>query len=81
MGIDKCVCPVDDILLTGTDDNDHLVRLTLVLDSLYKAGFRCRLDKSEFLKDKVVYLGYTISKEGITPSETKSRRSQKRSTR
>ena len=71
MGIDKCVCRVDDILLTGTDDNDHLVRLTLVLDSLYKAGFRCRLDKSEFLKDKVVYLGYTISEEGITPSEDK----------
>ena len=72
-GIDKCVCRVDDILLTGVDDADHHKRLTLVLDTLYKAGFRCRLDKSEFLKEEVVYLGYRVTKVGITPCNDKVR--------
>ena len=70
-GIDKCVCRVDDILITGSDDKDHKARLTLVLDTLNKAGFRCRLDKSEFLKDEVVYLGYKINRKGITPCSDK----------
>ena len=29
-GIDKCVCRVDDILITGSDDKDQKARLTLV---------------------------------------------------
>ena len=70
-GIDCCVYRVDDILITGKDDEDHMARLNLVLDTLYKAGFRCRLDKSRFMEDEVVYLGYKISKTGITPCTDK----------
>ena len=44
-GIDHCVRRVDDILITGRDDEDHKARLILVLERLYKAGFRCRLEK------------------------------------
>ena len=70
-GIDMCMCRVDDILISGVDDSDHLQRLTLVLDTLFQAGFRCRLDKSEFLKEEVVYLGYKVTREGILPCTDK----------
>ena len=42
-----------------------------MLERLYKAGFRCRLDKSQFLMNEVIYLGHRISKEGVAPSSNK----------
>ncbi len=70
-GVEKCVCRVDDILITGSNDQEHCDRLGEVLDRLYQAGFRCRLDKSKFLADEVIYLGHRISKEGVTPCSEK----------
>ena len=38
---------------------------------LDETGFKCRWDKSEFLKEMVVYLGYEVSKEGVRPCRDK----------
>ncbi|XP_019858297.1 PREDICTED: uncharacterized protein K02A2.6-like isoform X2 [Amphimedon queenslandica] len=37
-GLDKVVCYIDDILLTGVDDNDHLKTLEAVLQRLQQHG-------------------------------------------
>ena len=35
------------------------------------AGFRCHIDKSDFLQKSVIYIGHVVSAEGIKPVESK----------
>ena len=70
-GCKSTVCRVDDILVTGQTEEEHLDNLEEVIKRLEVANFRCNLKKSEFLKEEVKYLGYLISAEGIRPSVDK----------
>ena len=70
-GLDHVTCRVDDILITGKTTEEHVNTLLEVITRLEKSGFKCRWDKSEFLQDKVIYLGYEISKEGVRPCRSK----------
>ena len=70
-GCKGTVCRVDDILVTGKTEGEHLDNLEEVIRRLEKAQFRCNLMKSKFLKDEVQYLGYLITKQGIRPSTDK----------
>ena len=38
-----------------------------VLNRLEKAGFKCKIEKSKFLQDSVIYLGHKVSRAGIHP--------------
>ena len=58
------------ILSRGTFDN-HLLKLQEVLDWLLKANLRVNATKSSFAKDKVEYLGYILTREGIKPQPGK----------
>ena len=71
LGMSGVTCRVDDILITGKDMDEHIARVTEVIRRLKKAGFRCGWKKSEFLKEKVVYLGYEVTKEGVKPCRSK----------
>lgn len=62
---------LDDILVTGTDEEDHLRNLTLVLERLKTAGLRLRRGKCKFMQEEVEYLGHVISKKGLEPSAHK----------
>ena len=70
-GLNSVVCRVDDILVTGRDDEEHLSNLEEVIRRLETAGFRCNLKKTQFMKDEVVYLGYRINRKGVRPCEGK----------
>ena len=70
-GIPNTVCRVDDICITGRDDKEHRDNVTQVINRLEQAGYRCRLDKCEFYKDTVIYLGHKVSSQGISPVEDK----------
>ena len=70
-GIPMCNCRVDDILISGKDDEEHMRVLNDVIHRLEKQGYKCRLEKSEFMKDSVVYLGLTVRKDGISPVKSK----------
>ena len=69
-GLSGVTCRVDDILITGKDDTEHMSRVLEVIGRLERAGFRCRLDKSQFMVSSVVYLGHVVSKQGIQPVRT-----------
>ncbi|XP_055714912.1 uncharacterized protein K02A2.6-like [Phlebotomus papatasi] len=56
---------LDDIRVTGKDDNEHLTRLTEVLKRLDERNMRVNFDKCEFFAEKINYCGYVIDKEGI----------------
>lgn len=69
--IPKAVSRLDDILVAGIDEEDHLRTLSLVLERLLTAGFRLNKAKCKFLQKCVTYLGHKIDGEGLHPTEDK----------
>ena len=57
---------LDDLLISGTTDEDHLNNLRQLLKRLNDKGLRCRIEKCVFAEDSVTYLGHTISCNGIS---------------
>ena len=70
-GIPHVVVRVDDILVSGKDDPDHLANLEAVLSRLSTAGLKLRLAKCLFMQPEVTYCGYVISGDGIQPVAAK----------
>ncbi len=63
---------MDDILITSSASfEDHLSKVQQVLTRLQDAGFRANVRKCKFAADRVDYLGYEISREGIHPQPKK----------
>ena len=55
-GIPHVICFIDDILVTGKDDSDHLQNLAKVFQILQQNGLRLKQDKCKFLQSSVEYL-------------------------
>ena len=70
----KGVCVyIDDILITGSTEEEHLRNLAQVLQRLESAGMRLKRQKCAFLLPSVAYLGHIITQEGLHTEETKVR--------
>ena len=72
-GIPKVCVYIDDILVTGETDQEHLSTLDKVLTRLAEADLKLKQQKCHFLKPSVEYLGYNISAEGLRPTAEKVR--------
>ena len=70
-GLSKTICYIDDILVAGTDEQDHLDTLSKVLERLSTAGFRLNQKKCQFNRSSVTYLGHVIDGNGLHPTEEK----------
>ena len=64
---------LDDILITGKDDREHLHNLEQVLMRLKLAGLQAKKKKCSFLQASVEYLGHRIDAEGLHPTNEKVR--------
>ena len=63
---------LDDLLcLTNGSFEDHLDKLEMILIRLKDAGLKINASKSTFCTDKIEYLGYWITRNGIKPLEKK----------
>ena len=62
---------IDDILINGKNDNNHIANLEAVLKELSKAGLRLRKEKCFLVVSKVTYWGYEIRGRGIKLVEAK----------
>ena len=62
---------VDNFLVSGACDEDHLNNLEEVLKRLASTGLRLRKDKCVFMEPPVTYLEYKVSKQGIQPLQDK----------
>ena len=62
---------IDDILVTGATEEEHLANLAQVLQRLESAGMRLKREKCAFLLKSVSYLGHVISEEGLHTAESK----------
>ena len=70
-GIPGVICYIDDILITGKDEKEHLQRLEEVLQCLAKHGFRLKKPKCRFMASSVEYLGHQIDQHGIQAIQSK----------
>ncbi|KAL0831975.1 hypothetical protein ABMA28_001475 [Loxostege sticticalis] len=68
---DTCIVYLDDILIYSVSLQDHIKKLKRVFDRLREHNFKVQLDKSEFLRKEVIYLGHTLTQEGLKPNEDK----------
>ena len=68
------VCRVDDILVSGKNDPDHLKNVNELLTRLKQAGLRLKMEKCKLMKPSVEYLGYRVDMHGLHATKRKSRR-------
>ena len=59
---------IDDILISGKTEGDHLRNLELVLSQLSSAGITLKRSKCIFATTSVEYLGHIIDNKGLHPS-------------
>jgi hypothetical protein len=62
---------LDDILVTGKTEKDHMQNLKRVLTTLEQNGLRLQRDKCKFALKEVEYLGFKVSNNGIHPTPSK----------
>ncbi|GBG73252.1 hypothetical protein CBR_g12970 [Chara braunii] len=62
---------LDDILIFSKTMEEHLKHLEEVLQVLKEAQLHLNLEKSEFGRDNVIYLGHRLSANGLEPEATK----------
>lgn len=70
-GIEGVLVFLDDILITGVDKDQHLLRLNQVLGRLHDAGLVLQKQKCYFFQKSVSYLGFVIDKNGLHKSPEK----------
>ena len=59
------ICYLDDILVTGKNETEHLRNLEEVLKRLQQNGLRVKPAKCKFLQPSVEYLGHRINASGV----------------
>ena len=64
-GLPKVICYLDDILVTGGTDEEHLCHLEQVLQRLQKYNIRARREKCAFMSTSVEYLGHVVDAQGL----------------
>jgi hypothetical protein len=63
-----CASFVDDLAIAGETFEIHNQRLYKVLNRLNEFGFTLRANKCMFAMNKIVFLGYLISEDGLRPA-------------
>ena len=64
-GIERTVVKIDDILVSGISDDDHLNNLNKVFKILEEMGATINIKKCSFFAQQVEYVGFIIDKNGI----------------
>ena len=70
-GMTNIATYMDDILVTGASEQEHLQNLGTVLQKLKTVGVRLKKSKCLLMAPEVEYLGHKISSEGLLPRPEK----------
>lgn len=68
---EKCAVYLDDIIIYSASLQEHLEKLRKVFERLRQSNFKIQLDKSEFLRREVAYLGHVVTPSGVKPNPDK----------
>lgn len=69
--IPMCRPYLDDIIVSGKTDQEHLAHVEQVLTKLEDSGLHLKREKCAFLQDSIEYLGHRLDKTGIRPLQDK----------
>jgi len=68
-GLNGTCVTMDELLLGGVNDDEHLNNLEAVFQQFQKYGLRVKLPKCVFMAPSVIYFGLPFSARGIQPSD------------
>ncbi|KFD61463.1 hypothetical protein M514_26359 [Trichuris suis] len=66
-GLPRVFSYIDDILVFSRSDSEHRADLNAVLDRLRRYGLTIRPEKCVLGQDKIEFLGFELSKDGLRP--------------
>lgn len=66
-----CLVYMDDIIIFSVSLQEHIENLTKIFMALEKVNLKIQLDKSEFLKKEVAFLGHIVTDNGVKPNPSK----------
>ena len=66
-----CCVYMDDIIVFSVSLEEHMVRLRAIFTRLRNANLKVQLEKCDFLRKEVTYLGHVITNEGVKPNPEK----------
>ncbi|QBP37036.1 putative RdRP [Lampyris noctiluca errantivirus 1] len=66
-----CLVYLDDIIILGTSLQEHSENIRKVFQKLRENNLKIQIDKSEFFRKEVAYLGHIVSREGVKPNPDK----------
>ena len=64
-------CILDDIIITGKSDEEHLKTLETVLQRLQDYNLRVNRDKCSFFQEEITYCGHKINANGLHKTQDK----------
>ena len=70
-GLPGVKCIIDDMIITGATEEEHLRNLEAVLCRLDQYNLRANLSKCEFFKERVSYCGHEIDSKGLHKTQAK----------
>lgn len=68
---DKLFIYLDDVVIFGSSLEEHNARLAEAFERLRLHNLKLQIDKCEFLRKEVTYLGHVLSADGLKPDPTK----------
>ena len=63
-----CVAYLDDVIVFSDSEEEHAAHVAQVLDLLYAAGLRVKIEKCDFGVREMELLGFCFTSKGISPS-------------
>ena len=70
-GLDGTCVIMNDLLVGGSNADEHLKNLEAVLKQFLKYGLRVKLPKCVFMSPSVIYFGLRFSENGLQPTDEK----------
>ncbi|KAK3100621.1 hypothetical protein FSP39_022706 [Pinctada imbricata] len=70
-GLSGVKCVIDDMVITGRTEEEHLRNLDAVLTRLEQYGLRANMDKCQFFASKIEFCGYEIDRLGLHKTQKK----------
>ncbi|XP_060063527.1 uncharacterized protein K02A2.6-like [Ylistrum balloti] len=70
-GIPGVQCIIDDMIITGRTEEEHLQNLGSVLGRLQKYGLKANIEKCDIFKDKIEFCGHVINAGGLHKTQEK----------
>ncbi|XP_037942747.1 uncharacterized protein K02A2.6-like [Teleopsis dalmanni] len=67
-GIPNCAVYLDDIIVTGRNNKEHLNNVFKIFQRLEEYGLTCKSEKCSFAQEQVDYVGHVINVNGLMPT-------------